>query len=35
MRKIHLWISLIVGVLVWGAYFVHFIQGLQIGRAHV
>ena len=31
MRKIHLWISLIVGVLVWGAYFVHFVQGLRAG----
>ncbi|MFC7377983.1 hypothetical protein [Brevundimonas sp. GCM10030266] len=29
MRKTHLWISLIVGVLVWGAYFVHFIQSLR------
>jgi hypothetical protein len=26
MRKVHLWISLIVGVLVWGAYFAHFIK---------
>ena len=31
MRKIHLWISLVVGVLVWGAYFLHFIQGLRAG----
>ena len=29
MRKTHLWISLIVGILVWGAYFVHFLQSLQ------
>jgi hypothetical protein len=29
MRKAHLWISLIVGVLVWGAYFAHFIQSLR------
>ncbi|MBN9465795.1 hypothetical protein [Brevundimonas sp.] len=29
MRKIHLWISLVVGVLVWGAYFAHFVQGLR------
>lgn len=29
MRKTHLWISLIVGVLVWGAYFVHFFQSLR------
>jgi len=31
MRKIHLWISLVVGVLVWGAYFLHFAQGLRSG----
>ena len=31
MRKIHLWISLVVGVLVWGAYFVHFAQSLRAG----
>ncbi|MBU4197733.1 MAG: hypothetical protein KKD26_11140 [Alphaproteobacteria bacterium] len=31
MRKIHLWISLVVGVLVWGAYFLHFAQGLRTG----
>ena len=31
MRKIHLWISLVVGVLVWGAYFLHFVQGLRAG----
>ena len=31
MRKIHLWISLVVGVLVRGAYFVHFDQGLRSG----
>ena len=31
MRKIHLWISLVVGVLVWGAYFVHFAQGMRAG----
>lgn len=29
MRKTHLWISLIVGVLVWSAYFAHFIQSLR------
>lgn len=29
MRKTHLWISLIVGVLVWGAYFAHFLQSLR------
>lgn len=31
MRKIHLWISLVVGVLVWSAYFAHFVQGLRDG----
>lgn len=31
MRRIHLWISLIVGVAVWGAYFVHFARGLRSG----
>lgn len=31
MRKIHLWISLVVGVLVWGAYFAQFVQGLRDG----
>ncbi len=31
MRKLHLWISLIVGLAVWGAYFVHLIQGLRAG----
>ncbi|WP_235561366.1 hypothetical protein [Brevundimonas sp. Root1279] len=25
LRKTHLWISLIVGAVVWGAYFTHFI----------
>ena len=29
MRKTHLWTSLIVGVLVWGAYFAHLIQSLR------
>lgn len=29
-RRTHLWISLIVGLAVWGAYFTHFLQ--QIGR---
>ena len=32
MRKTHLWISLIVGVAVWGAYFAHFLQSLR-GKA--
>ncbi|MDQ1155074.1 hypothetical protein [Brevundimonas sp. SORGH_AS_0993] len=31
MRRIHLWISLIVGLAVWGAYFAHFVQGLRAG----
>jgi hypothetical protein len=30
-RKTHLWISLIVGVAVWGAYFAHFIQTMRRG----
>jgi len=30
-RKTHLWISLIVGVAVWGAYFGHFIQTVRRG----
>ena len=32
MRKTHLWISLIVGVLVWGVYFGHFVQTLRRGE---
>lgn len=31
MRKTHLWISLIVGVLVWGVYFGHVVQGFRRG----
>ena len=31
MRKVHLWISLIAGVLVWGAYFLHFARSLRAG----
>ena len=30
-RKTHLWISLVVGVAVWGAYFGHFIQTMRRG----
>ncbi|MDP3802079.1 hypothetical protein [Brevundimonas sp.] len=30
-RKTHLWVSLIVGVVVWGAYFVHVVQALRRG----
>ncbi|HYC97129.1 hypothetical protein [Brevundimonas sp.] len=30
-RKTHLWISLIVGVVVWGGYFAHVIQSLRRG----
>lgn len=30
-RKTHLWISLIVGVAVWGAYFGHFFQTMRRG----
>ena len=33
MRKTHLWISLVVGVLVWGVYFGHFVQTLRRGEA--
>ena len=29
MRKIHLWISLLVGTGVWGAYFAHFAQAVR------
>ncbi|WP_420477983.1 hypothetical protein [Brevundimonas sp. FT23028] len=32
MRKTHLWISLIVGVLVWGAYFAHFLNVMRDGH---
>jgi hypothetical protein len=30
-RRTHLWISLIVGVAVWGAYFTHFVQTMRRG----
>ena len=30
-RKTHLWISLIAGVVVWGAYFVHVLQSVRAG----
>lgn len=30
-RKTHLWISLIVGVLVWGVYFGHVLQAFRRG----
>ena len=30
-RKLHLWISLIVGVVVWGAYFAHFLRVVRDG----
>lgn len=30
-RKTHLWISLIVGVVVWGAYFAHVVQAVRRG----
>lgn len=33
MRKVHLWISLIVGVVVWGVYFGHVIQTFRRGDA--
>jgi hypothetical protein len=32
-RTTHLWISLVVGVLVWGAYFVHFGQMMWTGQS--
>lgn len=31
-RKTHLWISLIVGLAVWGAYFTHVIQTVRAGE---
>lgn len=31
MRKIHLWISLIAGVVVWGVYFGHVVQSFRGG----
>ncbi|MFJ6025160.1 hypothetical protein ACIQC9_11270 [Brevundimonas sp. NPDC092305] len=33
MRKVHLWISLIVGVLVWSVYFGHVVQTFRRGDA--
>lgn len=30
-RKTHLWISLVAGVLAWGAYFIHFVQSVRAG----
>ena len=30
-RKTHLWISLVVGLCVWGAYFTHVVRALQAG----
>ena len=31
-RRTHLWISLVVGLAVWGAYFAHFLQQLRRGE---
>ncbi|MBU2269894.1 MAG: hypothetical protein KKG14_09340 [Alphaproteobacteria bacterium] len=31
-RRTHLWISLLVGLAVWGAYFVHFLQQMRRGE---
>jgi|GEM_PF-1452917 len=31
-RRTHLWISLVVGLVVWGAYFVHFLQLTRRGE---
>lgn len=33
-RRIHLWISLVVSVVVWGAYFAHFFQTGADGGPH-
>ena len=30
-RRTHLWISLIAGVIAWGAYFAHFVQSVRSG----
>ncbi|MDO9587316.1 MAG: hypothetical protein Q8M32_13650 [Brevundimonas sp.] len=30
-RRTHLWISLLVGLVVWGAYFTHFLQQMRRG----
>ena len=30
-RKTHLWISLVAGVVAWGAYFTHFVQSVRSG----
>ena len=30
-RKTHLWISLVVGLCVWGAYFTHVVRALRAG----
>ena len=30
-RKTHLWISLVAGVVAWGAYFAHFVQSVRAG----
>jgi Zn-dependent protease with chaperone function len=31
-RRTHLWISLIVGLAVWGGYFAHFLQQMRRGE---
>jgi hypothetical protein len=31
-RRTHLWISLIVGLAVWGVYFAHFLQQMRRGE---
>lgn len=31
-RKTHLWVSLIVGLVVWGVYFTHVVQALDSGE---
>lgn len=34
-RKVHLWVSLVVGVVVWGAYFIHFTLVMRDGTPGV
>ena len=31
-RRTHLWISLVVSLAVWGAYFAHFLQQMRRGE---
>ena len=34
-RRIHLWVSLIVGLVVWAAYFAHVLQRMRDGTLGV